>query len=74
MTFAPYIAILGIILNFIALFIHVKWLDKDPTHEDVVLSMFFFLSFIPFFTFALTMWDVYREKVLDIHHGVKEEK
>lgn len=67
------LAILGIALNFVAFVVHVYWLDKDPTHEDVVITMMMLFCFVPYFVFVMEAVELFKQKVLHIHHGVRRK-
>lgn len=68
------IAIAGWVLNVIAIVVHAKWADKDPTHEDMVGCVLLIFSVVPYFVFALTAGEIFSQRVLHWHHGNKYKK
>lgn len=60
-------------LNVIGFIAHIKWCDKDPTHEDVVISASLIFCFVPGMVFAITALELVTQKIFHIHHGVKRK-
>lgn len=67
------LALIGWGLNVLAFIAHGLWADKDPTHEDVVITGLLIFCLVPYFVAVLEAIEFVKQKIFHIHHGVKRK-